>query len=86
MFDKGRIENLQNFLKFGKSTSDYITKLSTYARLNYEIFENLGAMLIFIMQLCKNYANLKHYIGPKFNANVIKATHRRSDFSDTVVT
>ena len=35
------------FLKFGKLTSNYITKLSTYARHNYEIFENFGAMLIF---------------------------------------
>ena len=34
------------FLKFGKLTSNYITKLSTYARHNYEIFENFGAMLI----------------------------------------
>ena len=35
------------------------------------------------MQLCKNYANLKHCIGQKFNAKVIKATHRRSNFSET---
>ena len=34
------------FLKFGKLTSNYITKLFTYARHNYEIFENFGAMLI----------------------------------------
>ena len=27
------------FLKFGKLTSNYITKLFTYARRNYEIFE-----------------------------------------------
>ena len=37
------------------------------------------------MQLCKNYANLKHYIGQKFNVKVIKATHRRSNFSKTFV-
>ena len=37
------------------------------------------------MQLCKNYANLKHCIGQKFNANVIKATHRRRNFSETFV-
>ena len=36
------------FLKFGKLTSNYITKLFTYARHNYEIFENFGAMLLFI--------------------------------------
>ena len=34
------------FLKFGKLTSNYITKLFTYARHNYEIFENFGAMLM----------------------------------------
>ena len=37
------------------------------------------------MQLCKNYANLKHCIGQKFNAKVIKATHIRSNFSETFV-
>ena len=36
------------FLKFGQLTSNYITKLSTYARHNYEIFENFGAMLMVI--------------------------------------
>ena len=31
------------------------------------------------------YANLKHYIRPKFNVKVIKATHRRRYFSKTFV-
>ena len=30
-----------------------------------------------MMQLCKNYVILKLCIDQKFNANVIKATHRR---------
>ena len=34
------------FLKFEKLTSNYITKLSTYVRHKYEIFENFGAMLL----------------------------------------
>ena len=38
------------FLKFGKLTSNYITKLFTYARHNYEIFENFGAMLLNIFR------------------------------------
>ena len=43
------------FLKFGKLTSNYITKLSTYARHNYEIFENFGAMLINIFTVWNLY-------------------------------
>ena len=34
------------FLKFVKLTSNYITKLSTYARHNYEIFENFGTIFL----------------------------------------
>ena len=34
------------FLKFWKLASNYITKLSIYARHNYEIFEIFGTMLI----------------------------------------
>jgi len=34
------------FLKFEKLPSNYITKLSTYVRHKYEIFENFGAMLM----------------------------------------
>ena len=34
------------FLKFEKLPSNYITKLSTYVRQKYEIFENFGAMLL----------------------------------------
>ena len=37
------------------------------------------------MQYSKNYVNLKHCIGQKFNVKVIKATHRRSNFSKTFV-
>ena len=40
---------------------------------------------IFIIQLCKNDVNLKHCIGQKFNVNVIKAAHRRSNFLKTLV-
>ena len=29
--------------------------------------------------------NLKHYLGQKINVNVIKATHRRSNFSKKLV-
>ena len=36
------------FLKFWKLASNYITKLSIYARHNYEIFENFGTTLLFI--------------------------------------
>ena len=35
------------FLKFETVPSNYITKLSTYVRHKYEIFENFGAMLLF---------------------------------------
>ena len=37
------------------------------------------------MQLCKNYVNLKHCKGQKFNVKFIKATHRRSNVSKTLV-
>ena len=33
------------FLKFEKLPSNYLTKLSTYPRHKYEIFENFEAML-----------------------------------------
>ena len=38
-----------------------------------------------IMQLCKNYANLKHYVRQKFSVKVINASPRRSYFSETLV-
>ena len=37
------------------------------------------------MQLCKYFVNLKNCIGQKFNVIVIKATHRRSNFFETLV-
>ena len=39
----------------------------------------------FIVQLCKNYVNLKHCVNQKFNVKVIKAAHLRSNFSKTFV-
>ena len=41
----------QIFLKFGKLTSNYITKLSSYARQNYEIFENFGTLILSTFQI-----------------------------------
>ena len=39
----------------------------------------------FIMKLCKNYVNLKHYMGQKYNIIVIKTAHRRSSLLMTLV-
>ena len=65
-------------------SGDWILHFSLHARDRYLQYHGSRIPLnqikfnIFIMQLCKNYANLKHYIGQKFNVKVIKATHRRS--------
>ena len=48
------------FLKFEKLPSNYITKLSTYARHKYEIFENFGAMLKYLHVLLSTYCFLFH--------------------------
>ena len=45
------------FLKFGKLTSNYMTKLSTDARHNYAIFENFGPMLLNLIQFNSNILN-----------------------------
>ena len=37
------------------------------------------------MQLCKNYVNLKHCIGQKFNVIVIKTAHRRNNLLKILV-
>ena len=39
------------FLKFWKLASNYLTKLSLYARHNYENFENFGTMLVFTTRI-----------------------------------
>ena len=52
MYNKGRIEIWEIiFLKFEKLLSNYFTKLSTYARHKYEIFENFGAMLLYLSKI-----------------------------------
>ena len=48
--------------------------------IEFNIFYN-----IFILQLCKNYVNLKYCIGLKSNVIVIKTAHRRSGMLKTLV-
>ena len=47
------------FLKFWKLASNYITKLSIYARHNYESFENFGTMLLTIFNFFKIFCRKK---------------------------
>ena len=37
------------------------------------------------MRLCKNYVDLKHCLGQKTNVKLIKSAHRRSNFTNTLV-
>ena len=79
--EKLKVPELVFFLKsqiFYGLDSEYLY-VGTYLSDFQSLIEFNTLWDIFIMQLCKNYINLKH----KFNENVIKTTQRRINFLKT---
>ena len=75
---------------YGQSNKSplYSKNRGTLATLRYARGPNVQYLRYWrlnLIQLCKNYLNLKHCIGQKFNVNDIKATHRTSNFLNTLV-